>query len=336
MDVVGLALPFLIGLILVALAFDFLNGMNDAANSIATIVSTRVLRPQYAVAWAAFFNFVAFLVFGLHVAETVGRGIIDVAVVDERVIFGALAGAIVWQIVTQRLGIPSSSSHALIGGLVGAGSAKAGTSAVVWSGVAKTGAAIFLSPGLGMILALLLMLGVSWAFIRFTPYAADNIFRRVQFVSASMYALGHGGNDAQKTMGIIAVLLYSQGYMSGAFHVPLWVVLACQLAMAAGTLAGGWRIVRTMGSKITRLTPMQGVCAETAGSIMLFTATELGIPVSTTHTITGSIIGVGAAKKISAVRWGVAKEIVTAWIITIPASAALAAVFYALASLIAR
>ncbi len=336
MDVVGLALPFLIGLILVALAFDFLNGMNDAANSIATIVSTRVLRPQYAVAWAAFFNFVAFLVFGLHVAETVGRGIIDVAVVDERVIFGALAGAIVWQIVTQRLGIPSSSSHALIGGLVGAGFAKAGTSAVVWSGVAKTGAAIFLSPGLGMILALLLMLGVSWAFIRFTPYAADNIFRRVQFVSASMYALGHGGNDAQKTMGIIAVLLYSQGYMSGAFHVPLWVVLACQLAMAAGTLAGGWRIVRTMGSKITRLTPMQGVCAETAGSIMLFTATELGIPVSTTHTITGSIIGVGAAKKVSAVRWGVAKEIVTAWIITIPAAAALAAVFYALASLIAR
>jgi PiT family inorganic phosphate transporter len=333
MDAVGLALPLLISLILVALAFDFLNGMNDAANSIATVVSTRVLRPQYAVAWAAFFNFIAFLVFGLHVAETVGRGIVEVSVVDERVIFGALAGAIVWQIVTQRLGIPSSSSHALIGGLIGAGIAKAGTGAVVWWGVGKTAAAIFLSPGCGMILALGLMLLVSWVFIRFTPYGADSIFRRVQFISASMYALGHGGNDAQKTMGIIAVLLYSQGYMSGGFHVPLWVVLTCQAAMAFGTLAGGWRIVKTMGTKITRLSPMQGVCAETAGSIMLFIATELGVPVSTTHTITGSIIGVGAAKKVSAVRWGVAKEIVTAWIITIPAAAALAAIFYGLSLL---
>jgi len=335
MDAAALALPFLIGLIAVALAFDFLNGMNDAANSIATIVSTRVLRPQYAVLWAAFFNFVAFLFFGLHVAETVGRGIVEADVVNSRVIFGALAGAIVWQVLTQRLGIPSSSSHALIGGLVGAGLAKAGVHAVVWSGVGKTAAAIFLSPGLGLVLALALMLLVSWIFVRLTPYGVDNIFRRVQFVSASLYALGHGGNDAQKTMGIIAVLLYSQGSLGDHFYVPFWVVIACQIAMAAGTMAGGWRIVKTMGSKITRLTPMQGACAEAAGSVMLFTATSLGIPVSTTHTITGSIIGVGAAKKMSAVRWAVAKEIVTAWVITIPASGLLSALFYWLSGLLA-
>ncbi len=307
--------------------------MNDAANAIATIVSTRVLRPQYAVVWAAFFNFIAFLFFGLHVAETVGRGIVEADVVNSRVIFGALAGAIVWQVFTQRLGIPSSSSHALIGGLVGAGLAKAGIHAVVWSGVGKTVAAIFLSPGLGLLLALVLMLMVSWIFVRLTPYGVDNIFRRVQFVSASLYALGHGGNDAQKTMGIIAVLLYSQGSLGDKFYIPFWVVIACQIAMAAGTMAGGWRIVKTMGSKITRLTPMQGACAETAGSVMLFAATSLGIPVSTTHTITGSIIGVGAAKKMSAVRWAVAKEIVTAWIITIPASSLLAALFYWLSGL---
>jgi inorganic phosphate transporter, PiT family len=335
MDAAALALPFLIALIVVALAFDFLNGMNDAANAIATIVSTRVLRPQYAVVWAAFFNFIAFLFFGLHVAETVGRGIVEANVVDAQVIFGALAGAIVWQIFTQRLGIPSSSSHALIGGLVGAGLAKAGISAVVWSGVGKTVAAIFLSPGLGLLLALALMLLVSWLFVRLTPYGVDNIFRRVQFVSASLYALGHGGNDAQKTMGIIAVLLYSQGHLGGTFYVPYWVVIACQIAMAAGTMAGGWKIVKTMGSKITRLTPMQGACAETAGSVMLFAATSLGIPVSTTHTVTGAIIGVGAAKKMSAVRWAVAKEIVTAWIITIPAAALLSALFYWLSGLVA-
>jgi PiT family inorganic phosphate transporter len=335
MDAAALALPFLIALIVVALAFDFLNGMNDAANAIATVVSTRVLRPQYAVIWAAFFNFIAFLFFGLHVAETVGRGIVEANVVDAHVIFGALAGAIVWQILTQRLGIPSSSSHALIGGLVGAGLAKAGISAVVWSGVGKTVAAIFLSPGLGLLLALALMLLVSWLFVRLTPYGVDNIFRRVQLVSASLYALGHGGNDAQKTMGIIAVLLYSQGHLGGTFYVPYWVVIACQIAMAAGTMAGGWKIVKTMGSKITRLTPMQGACAETAGSVMLFAATSLGIPVSTTHTITGAIIGVGAAKKMSAVRWAVAKEIVTAWIITIPAAALLSALFYWLSGLVA-
>ena len=330
----ALALPFLFGLILVALAFDFLNGMNDAANAIATIVSTRVLRPHYAVAWAAFFNFVAFLFFGLHVAETVGRGIVEADIVNARVIFGALTGAIVWQIVTQRLGIPSSSSHALIGGLVGAGMAKAGFDAVVWAGVIKTVVAIFMSPAVGLLLALMMMLSVSWAFIRSTPHGIDHIFRRAQFVSASCYALGHGGNDAQKTMGIIAVLLYSQGKLGDQFYVPFWVVLACQIAMAVGTLAGGWRIVRTMGSRITRLTPMQGVCAETAGSITLFAATALGVPVSTTHTITGSIIGVGAAKKVSAVRWVVAREIVTAWIITIPAAGAIAALFYWLSGLV--
>ncbi len=324
----GLAWPLLVALIAVALAFDFLNGMNDAANSIATVVSTRVLSPLTAVVWAAFFNFIAFLVFGLHVAETVGRGIVEADIVTARLIFAALTGALFWQVVTNRLGIPSSSSHALIGGLVGAGMAKAGTTAVVWTGVWKTVAGIVLAPSLGCITALLLMLLVSWLFVRFTPFAADNIFRRAQLVSASLYALGHGGNDAQKTMGIIAVLLYSQGYSGAQFHVPFWVVLICQLAMALGTLAGGWRIVRTMGSKITRLTPMQGFCAETGGSIMLFTATELGIPVSTTHTITGCIIGVGAAKKVSAVRWGVAKEIVTAWIVTIPAAATIAGLTY--------
>src|SRR3974390_303896 len=330
MDVAGLALPFLFGLIFVALAFDFLNGMNDAANSIATIVSTRVLRPQYAVAWAAFFNFVAFLFFGLHGAEPFGRGIVEADVVNARVIFGAPAGAIVWQIFTQRLGIPSSSSHALIGGVGGAGIAKAGFSAVVWGGGGKTAAAVVMSPGVGCLLALLLMLMVSWLFVRFTPHGVDHIFRRAQFVSASLYALGHGGNDAQKTMGIIAVLLYSQGYLGTSFYVPFWVVIACQIAMAFGTLAGGWRIVRTMGSKITRLTPMQGFCAETGGSITLFASPLLGVPVSTTHTITGSIIGVGAAKKVRAVRWVVAQEIVTAWIITIPAAGLLAAIFYML------
>src|SRR5690242_1723910 len=244
MDAATLALPLRIGLILIALAFDVLNGMNDAANSIATVVSTRVLRPHYAVAWAAFFNFIAFLVFGLHVAETVGRGIVQANIIDEHVIFGALAGAITWQVITNRLGIPSSSSHALIGGLIGAGAAKAGASAVVWQGVFKTVAGIFLAPGLGCVVALLLMLLVSWAFVRFTPYAVDNFFRRAQLVSASCYALGHGGNDAQKTMGIIAVLLYSQGYLGSKFYVPFSVVIACQAAIALGTLFGGWQIGR--------------------------------------------------------------------------------------------
>jgi PiT family inorganic phosphate transporter len=333
MDAVALALPLLIGLIIVALAFDFLNGLHDAANSIATIVSTRVLRPQYAVAWAAFFNFIAFLFFGLHVAQTIGTGIVAADVVDARVIFGALMGAIAWNLITWGFGIPSSSSHALIGGLVGAGVAKAGFGSIVWSGLSKTAFAIVLSPFTGLVLAMLLMLLVSWLFIRFTPFAVDRYFRSLQFVSASLYSLGHGGNDAQKTMGIIAVLLYSQGQLGDKFYVPFWVVLACQLAMGLGTLFGGWRIVKTMGSRITRLTPMQGFCAETGGAITLFAATYLGIPVSTTHTITGCIVGVGAARRVSAVRWGVANNIVIAWVITIPASAAIAALSYWLAGL---
>ncbi|MBB3609733.1 inorganic phosphate transporter [Rhizobium sp. BK602] len=323
-----LALPLLAGLIAVALFFDFLNGLHDAANSIATIVSTRVLRPQYAVMWAAFFNFIAFLFFGLHVAETLGTGIIDPGIVTPQVIFAALMGAIVWNIVTWIFGIPSSSSHALVGGLVGAGLAKVGTGAIVWSGLLKTASAIVLSPLLGFVLALLLILCVTWIFVRQTPFAVDSTFRVLQFVSASLYSLGHGGNDAQKTMGIIAVLLYSQGYGGGEFHVPLWVVLSCQSAMALGTLFGGWRIVHTMGSKITRLNPMQGFCAETGGAITLFAATWLGIPVSTTHTITGAIIGVGASRRLSAVRWGLAGNIVIAWVITLPAAAAIAALVY--------
>jgi PiT family inorganic phosphate transporter len=328
MQSVVLSLPVLFGLIFVALAFDFLNGLHDAANSIATIVSTRVLRPQYAVAWASFFNFIAFLFFGLNVAQTLGTGIIDAAIVDPRVVFGALAGAIAWNLITWGLGIPSSSSHALVGGLLGAGCAKAGISAVVWPGVIKTSAAIVLSPLAGFVLAIALVFIVSWIFVRSTPYAVDTLFRSLQFVSASLYSLGHGGNDAQKTMGIIAVLLYSQGQLGGAFHVPFWVVIACQAAMGLGTLVGGWRIVKTMGSKITRLTPVQGFCAETGGAITLFVATWLGIPVSTTHTITGAIVGVGAARRVSAVRWNVASNIVVAWIITIPASAAIAALAY--------
>ena len=322
------ALLILIFLIAVALLFDFLNGLHDAANSIATIVATRVLPPIYAVGWAAFFNFIAFLFFGLHVADTIGRGIIDPTVISDQVIFGALMGAISWNVITWLAGIPSSSSHALIGGLLGAGIAKAGTGAVVVAGVSKTVMAIFLSPAVGFSLALVLVLIVSWAFVKVNPSTADKAFRRMQFVSASAYSLGHGGNDAQKTMGIIAVLLFSRGMTGGEFHVPFWVVITCQAAIALGTLFGGWRIVHTMGSRITRLSPQQGFCAETGGAITLFMATGMGIPVSTTHTITGSIIGVGAARRASAVRWGVARSIVTAWFITMPAAAAIGALFY--------
>jgi PiT family inorganic phosphate transporter len=328
-----LSLPLLLGLIGVALLFDFLNGLHDAANSIATIVSTRVLRPQYAVIWAAFFNFIAFLFFGLHVANTLGTGIVDPALADARLIFAALTGAIVWNVITWLLGIPSSSSHALIGGLLGAGLAKAGLKAIIWKGVTPTLLAIVGSPVVGFALALVMVLWLSWIFVRSTPFAVDRTFQRLQFVSASLYSLGHGGNDAQKTMGIIAALLYSQHQLGEHFYVPLWVVLSCQFAMAFGTLAGGWRIVKTMGSKITRLTPMQGFCAETGGAITLFAATWLGIPVSTTHTITGSIVGVGAARKVSAVRWGVASNIVVAWVLTIPAAGAVSAGMYALTSL---
>ena len=329
-----LAFPLLIGLIGVALFFDFLNGLHDAANSIATIVSTRVLRPQYAVFWAAFFNFIAFLFFGLHVAETIGRGIVSADIVTPQVVFAALIGAISWNIITWHYGIPSSSSHALIGGLVGGAVAKAGSVAIVWTGLLKTVAAIVLSPLTGFILALILVLTVSWLFVRKTPFAVDRTFRVMQFISASLYSLGHGGNDAQKTMGIIAVLLYSQGMLGGEFYVPFWVVITCQAMLAFGTLFGGWRIVHTMGSKITRLNPMQGFCAETGGAITLFAATWMGIPVSTTHTITGAIVGVGAARRVSAVRWGIAGSIVIAWVITMPATAVIAAVIYALTSLI--
>ena len=323
MDAAALGFPVLVALIAVALLFDFLNGLHDAANSIATVVATRVLRPQTAVMWAAFFNFIAFAVFGLHVAQTVGTGIVSAGVVDGRVIFGALTGAIVWNIVTWNLGIPSSSSHALIGGLTGAAIAKAGFAAVIYSGLAITALGIVLSPLLGFVLAQLLVVIVQWASRRSTPFAVDRRFRVLQLVSASLYSLGHGGNDAQKTMGIIAVLLFSQGMLSGEFHVPFWVVISCQAAMGLGTLLGGWRIVHTMGSRITQLKPVQGFCAETGGALTLFLATGLGVPVSTTHTITGAIVGVCAARRTAAVRWHVAQRIVIAWILTLPAAAIL-------------
>jgi PiT family inorganic phosphate transporter len=325
-----LTLPALIGLIAVALAFDFLNGLHDTANSIATLVSTRMLRPRYAVIWAAFFNFIAFLVFGVHVARTIGVGIISADVMDTHVIFGALMGAISWNLVTWWAGIPSSSSHALIGGLVGAGVAKAGASSIVGPGLVTTGAFIVLSPLLGFFLALLLVLSVSWAFVRANPHSVEPVFQWLQFGAASLISLGHGGNDAQKTMGIIAVLLFAQGHLGDDFYVPFWVVITCQAALGLGTLFGGWRIVHTVGSKITRMTPVQGCCASAGGAIVLFAATFLGIPVSTTHTVTGAVIGVGTARKASAVRWNIAGNIVIAWVITLPATAVIAAMCYLL------
>ena len=329
-----ISFTLLVALIGVALLFDFLNGLHDAANSIATVVSTRVLKPHHAVLWAAFFNFIAFAVFGLHVAQTVGKGIVDAQIIDPQVIFGALMGAFAWNVVTWRYGIPSSSSHALIGGLLGAGISKAGFSSVVWVGVGKTVAAIFLSPTVGLVLALLLVLVVAWSSLKLTPMGVDKRFRKLQLVSAALYSLGHGGNDAQKTMGIITVLLYSQGMLGGEFHVPFWVVLSCQAAMALGTMSGGWKIVHTMGSKITRLTPAQGFCAETGGAITLFMATMGGIPVSSTHTITGAIVGVGSARRLSAVRWNIASRIVVAWVVTLPAAGLIGAAFYELAALL--
>ena len=331
-----ISFTLLVALIGVALLFDFLNGLHDAANSIATVVSTRVLKPHHAVRWAAFFNFIAFAVFGLHVAQTVGKGIVDAQIIDPQVIFGALMGAIAWNVITWRYGIPSSSSHALIGGLLGAGISKAGSTSVVWAGVGKTVAAIFLSPAVGLILALMLVLAVAWSSLKLTPMGVDRRFRKLQLVSAALYSLGHGGNDAQKTMGIIAVLLYSQGMLGGEFHVPFWVVLSCQAAMALGTMSGGWKIVHTMGSKITRLTPAQGFCAETGGAITLFMATMGGIPVSSTHTITGAIVGVGSARRLSAVRWNVASRIVVAWVVTLPAAGLIGAAFYEAAALLSR
>ncbi len=322
------ALVFLIAL---ALAFDFMNGFHDAANSIATIVSTRVLRPQWAVAWAAFFNFIAFLFFGLLVAATVGKGIIDPAIIDQHVVFGALVGAIAWDIITWYYGIPSSSSHALIGGLAGAAVAKGGVHTLIASGFLKTAAAIVLSPALGLLLGAGLMVAVSWICARTTPRRVDRWFRRLQLISAAFYSLGHGGNDAQKTMGIIWMLLIAASVTGPKDPLPFWVVLACHTAMGLGTLFGGWRIVKTMGQKITKLKPVSGFCAETGGAIMLFLATGLGVPVSTTHTITGAIVGVGSVQKLSAVRWGVAGNIVWAWIFTIPCSAFIAAIAWWLA-----
>jgi inorganic phosphate transporter, PiT family len=316
----------LVVLILVALAFDFMNGFHDAANSIATVVSTRVLKPYQAVALAAVFNFVALFVFQLKVAATVGKGIVDPDIVDHYVVFGALVGAIAWNLITWWYGIPSSSSHALIGGLVGAAVAKAGTGHLVAGGLLKTVVFIFVAPLMGMVLGATLMLMVAWLFVRSTPARVDRWFRRLQLVSASMYSLGHGGNDAQKTAGIIWVLLIGAGYLGSEDPLPMWVVVSCYIMIGLGTAFGGWRIVKTMGQKITKLRPVGGCCAETGGAIMLFVATGFGIPVSTTHTITGAIIGVGSTQSVSAVRWGIAGNIVLAWVLTIPCTAFLAAI----------
>ena len=321
-----LSFGLIAGLVIVALAFDFMNGFHDAANSIATVVSTRVLKPYQAVMIAAFFNFLAVLVFHLSVAATVGKGIIEQGIVDHYVVLGALIGAISWNIITWYYGIPSSSSHALIGGLVGAGVAKAGTGALLPAGILKTVAFIFISPFMGFLIGSLLFLAISWLFVRSTPSRVDRLFRRLQLVSSSLYSLGHGGNDAQKTIGIIWMLLIAAGYTSHDGPVPTWVVIACYVTIAIGTMFGGWRIVKTMGQRITKIRPVGGFCAELSGSITLFIATALGIPVSTTHTITGSIVGVGSTTAVSAVRWGLAGNIVWAWVLTIPCSAFIAGV----------
>src|SRR5678816_419535 len=332
-----LALPLLIGLIVVALAFDFLNGLHDAANSIATVVATRLISPVWAVAFAAFFNFAAYFLAlkwpELHkVADTIGKGLIDKDLITPAVVFGALVGAMFWNIVTWLKGIPSSSSHALVGGLVGAGVSHAGLAGIQWAGLNKTLVAIVLSPTLGLILTMLIMLVTSWLGVRASARGAERTFRGLHLASAGAYSLGHGLNDAQKTMGIITVLLYSTGYLRGEFHVPHWVALSCYVAIGLGTLTGGWRIIETMGTRITKLSQHQGFSASAGGSVMLFAASYLGIPVSTTHTITGCVIGAGAARRASAVRWGVARNVMVAWIITIPASAMVAALFYWIAS----
>ena len=313
--------------IVVALVFDFINGFHDAANSIATVVSTRVLSPGQAVVWAAFFNFVAAFTFGTAVAKTIGKGMIDLSVVTNGVILGGLLGAIAWDLITWYFGLPTSSSHALIGGYAGAAIAKAGTGAILVSGWTKTLVFIVLAPLIGMAMGFLLMTAIRTFFANATPGGIDRVFRRLQLVSAALYSLGHGGNDAQKTMGIIAGVLVTSGYLA-TFDIPIWVVLAAHAAIALGTLSGGWRIVHTMGSRVTKLQPVGGFAAETSGAATLFLATGLGIPVSTTHTITGAIIGVGATRRLSAVRWGVATRIVWAWVLTIPCSAAIAALSY--------
>ncbi len=325
-----LAYPLLVGLIILALAFDFLNGLHDAANSIATVVSTRLLSPVTAVLFAAVGNFAAYWLVPLHVADTIGKGIIDKDMVTPAVVFGALIGAMFWNVVTWIKGIPSSSSHALIGGLLGAGMAHGGFGVVESSGTTKTIVAIFLSPMIGFALAMAMVLITSWLFKGFQPRRAEGVFKSLHLVSSAAYSISHGGNDAQKTMGIITVLLYSTGNLSGDYHTPTWVVISCYLAISLGTMSGGWRIIKTMGTKLTKLNHHTGFCASTAGSIVVFGASAMGIPVSTTHAITGSVIGTGAARKASAVRWGVAGRVVTAWFITIPASAAVGALFYTL------
>src|SRR5215212_950233 len=333
-----LAFPLLVGLIIVALAFDFLNGLHDAANSIATVVATRLLSPAAAVAFAAFFNFGAYFLAlqwpQLHkVAATIGKGLIDKDLVTPAVVFGALVGAMFWNVVTWLKGIPSSSSHALVGGIIGAGVAHAGLGGVQWAGLNKTLIAIVLSPTLGMILSMAIMLATSWLGIRASASGSEKTFRLLHLVSSATYSIGHGLNDAQKTMGIIAVLLYSTGHLHGEFQVPHWVAISCYIAIGLGTLSGGWRIIETMGTRITKLSQHQGFSASTGGSVMLITASWFGIPVSTTHTITGCIIGAGAARRASAVRWQVAQNVMVAWVITIPASASVAALFYGLTTL---
>jgi PiT family inorganic phosphate transporter len=320
---------WVIFLIALALAFDFLNGFHDSANSIATIVSTRVLTPRQAVVWAAFFNFAAFLFFGTHVAGTIGKGIVDISVMDYRIIFATLIGACLWDLMTWYVGLPTSSSHALIGGLIGAALVKAGTVSLVWKGIITTVAFIFISPILGLILGLFFGSVVYRIFRSKAPSQVDYIFRKGQLLSAALYSLGHGGNDAQKTMGIISGLLFSAGMLGDKFRIPIWVAISCYLAIAMGTMFGGWRIVKTMGQKVTKLRPVDGFCAESAAAISLYVASGFGIPVSTTHTITGSIAGVGSLRRLTAVRWGVAGRIIWAWILTIPCVAAISALTYA-------
>lgn len=322
-------LVFVIGVVIIALVFDFVNGFHDAANSVATVVATRVLTPKNAVLWAAFFNFIAAFVFGLHVANTIGRGIIDPAIVDSTILLSALTGAIAWDLLTWWWGLPTSSSHALIGGLVGAALAKTGTTEVlVWWGLIKVISFIALAPMIGVIMGFALQTVQNIIFARSKPAKIDRHFRKLQLASAALYSLGHGGNDAQKTMGIIAILLFSNGYLGSTFHVPFWVVILCHFMIALGTMFGGWRIIKTMGLKLTTLKPASGCCAETAAAATLFGATALGIPVSTTHTITGAIMGVGSTRGLGSVRWMVASQIVWAWVLTIPAAAIIAALTY--------
>ncbi len=324
----------IIALIALALFFDFLNGFHDAANSIATVVATRVLAPRFAVLWAAFFNFIAFLIFGLHVARTLGKGIVDIAQIDTYVIFGALMGACVWNLITWYFGLPSSSSHALVGGLIGSALVKAGIGSLVMKGILLTMAFIVISPVVGFLLGIVMGTLVYNLFAHSTPKKVDGLFHKGQLISAAAYSLGHGGNDAQKTMGIIAGLLFSAGYLGKDFYVPLWIVLSCHGAIALGTIFGGWRIVKTMGNKLAHLKPVDGFCAETSAAIVLFASSALGIPISTTHTITGAIMGVGSLKNTRAVKWGLAGTIVIAWIITIPAAAIISALTYIIAKMI--